>query len=82
MADKPYIPINCSFYDQLEAWATLKEEVQIEFRDDSGKTENISGLIIDFLVREKVEYLQLKDGKEIRLDHIMRVNGVSLPKSC
>ena len=82
MADKPYIPINCSFYDQLEAWATLKEEVQIEFKDDSGKTESISGLIIDFLVREKVEYLQLKDGKEIRLDHIMKVNGVPLPNSC
>ena len=37
-----YIPINCSFYDELEALATLRKVALIRYEEE-GKTVEVSG---------------------------------------
>ena len=76
---KPYIPIDCSYYDRLEAWATLRENVTIKLNE---KPELLTGVIKDLYVRDKVEYLLLNSGKEIRLDQIASVNDIPLTDAC
>ena len=69
-----YIPISCSFYDVLEAFATKQTEVEIEFLK-GGISRKIVDKIQDFFVKDKVEYMKLKNGEEIRLDQLIQVNG-------
>ena len=82
MEKEKYIPISCTFYDRLEEWATLRKECEIEYRQDSEKIKSIQGRIVDFFIKEGIEYLKLKSGEEIRLDYLISVNGETLPKSC
>lgn len=75
-----YIPISCSYYDRLEAWAVRQESVKIQFRDlTEKKILEAEGIIVDLLSRDQVEYLVLESGDTIRLDHLITVNGVPLP---
>ena len=84
MQDKPaYTPINCSYYDELEALATLKKPTQIVYRPSGDSDqETIQGVIKTFIIKEKIEYLQLTDGQEIRLDWLIEVDGKPLPNAC
>lgn len=82
MEKEKYTPISCSFYDRLEEWATLRKVCLIEYKQDSGETQTIEGRIIDFFIKEGIEYLKLKSGEEIRLDYLLTVNGLALPQSC
>ncbi len=81
-----YIPISCSFYDRLEAWAVRREKVSICFRDIENNAEQIvEGVIVDLFSKEQVEYLQIETGEKIRLDYLISVNNIPLPpadKSC
>jgi thiopurine S-methyltransferase len=61
-----YIPIDCSLYDHYEAAATLRQQVELRLVDGSSRT----GRIVDLQVKDKVEWMRLEDGQEIRLDHI------------
>ena len=70
-----YIPINCNFYDELEALATMKKTCQIIFRHENGGISTIRGVIFDLYTRNKIEYLTLDSGLEIRLDKLMEVDG-------
>jgi len=79
----PYIPINCSYYDELEAFATLRKEVTIIYRTAGDQeTAEAKGIIETFRIRDKVEYLLLRDGQEIRLDWLVTVDGKPLPLAC
>ena len=78
---KPYVPISCSFYDELEALATLQRNCEIVFTDDDGNGKTLTGIIKTFFIRDKVEFLQLETGEEIRLDKLASVNGKILPPS-
>lgn len=76
MSDSPYVPINCSYYDELEALATLKQAVEIVFRGpDGNSTQTTHGVILTFYIEAGVEYLRMKDGLAIRLDHLVQVDG-------
>jgi Rho-binding antiterminator len=78
----PYIPIDCHYYDELEALATLREEAVILYVADSGETLTVTSLIKDFFIVDKVEYMLLANGVEIRLDTIVSVNGKERPGAC
>ena len=79
-ADK-YVPINCSFYDELEALATTRTKSRIKYEDQEGNTSTLSDVLIkDFSVKDKVEYMHLDDGHQIRLDSIIAVNGKPMPQ--
>jgi Rho-binding antiterminator len=82
MSSRSYIPINCSFYDELEALATLRKLATIHYADEKGKTLEVSGKIKDFFIREQVEYLILDSGFELRLDYITSVNGKIMGNYC
>lgn len=77
-----YIPIDCHFYDELEALATLREEALILYVADSGENLTVTSLIKDFFIVDKVEYMLLANGMEIRLDAIVSVNGMERPVGC
>ncbi|MEQ9426363.1 MAG: Rho-binding antiterminator [Cyclobacteriaceae bacterium] len=77
MTKEPYTPIDCNFYDRLEAWATKKAIVKI----DTTTNGVLTGIIQDLYIDKKVEYLKLSTGDALRLDGIKSVNGIPLDGS-
>ncbi len=77
----PYVPINCSFYDYLEEVATLGRLSAIEYMEDN-RSEKLESKIQTLVSRDKIEYMVLENGQSIRLDYLLSINGISLPKSC
>ena len=71
-----YQPISCNLYDYLEQAATRRHTVRLEL-DEGGEMRLVEGIILDLFVKDKVEYLRLDIGKEIRLDHINTFNGIA-----
>ncbi len=79
---KEYKPISCDYYDRLEIIAMRKTVADVKYRDDSGSTKSVSSRIDNLETRNKVEYLILEGGKELRLDDLISVNGKVLDGSC
>ena len=77
-----YTPISCSFYDELEALATLRKTCLIQYKDAQGELQQQKAIIKDFFIRDKVEYLLLNNGDTIRLDYLVEVDGKVLNKYC
>ena len=78
-----YRPISCNFYDELEARATLRQPCVIVYRPENGPTEaSVTGIIDTLYIRDKVEYLRLTDGFELRLDWLVSVDGRLLAGYC
>jgi len=78
-----YIPIDCNYYDRLEAHATLRQRVKIDYYTESGEaTVLLEALIVDLQTRKKLEFMILDGGQEIRLDRLIAVNDVPVPGSC
>jgi Rho-binding antiterminator len=71
----PYQSVSCSFYDELEALATLRRICTIRYRTETGESVSIESKIIDLYTVNKSEFLKLKDGTEIRLDRLISVDG-------
>ncbi|MDN5203014.1 hypothetical protein QQ008_16610 [Fulvivirgaceae bacterium BMA10] len=76
-----YQPIDCNYYDRLEAWSTRNEMVKILFWED-GKQKEIEAIIQNIYTKNKEEFLVLNNGLEIRLDHLIAVNGIPVPNAC
>lgn len=83
MEHTPYQPIDCNLYDYLEEAATLKKKC-VFLVSINGNLRIINGQIVDLFVRDKVEYLKLKNENEIRLDTIKQFNDIdfSTGKAC
>ena len=79
--ETPYQPINCDYYDRLEAWATQRTRVTIEYLSGAAPA-TIEGVIVDLFVKEKVEWLRLENGATLRLDQLIAVNHIPLPNHC
>ena len=78
-SEKAYKPIDCDYYDRLEAWATLKTVCLIVFKDDTGKQQELSARIVDVYTQDKIEYLKTDTGLILRLDALVSVNDILLP---
>jgi Rho-binding antiterminator len=76
--EKTYQPIDCDYYDRLEAWATQQTDCQIKYKDGSEEKE-VHGRIEDVYTHEHIEYLRMNNGQVIRLDTLVTVNDVPLP---
>ena len=74
-----YKPIDCNFYDHLEAAATLRRRVALQYFNDLRQLCLESGVIDTLFIRDKVEYMRLKSGEEIRLDHLIRIDEHQAP---
>ncbi|WP_303309514.1 hypothetical protein [Hymenobacter sp. BT730] len=78
-----YQPINCSFYDELEALATTRQRCTLVYRTEPDTPPSTySGVITDLFLRDKVEYLRLEDGFEVRLDNLVAVDDKELRDYC
>lgn len=79
---QPYKPISCDFYDELEAYATQKKIVAVEFETPEGHMRHCEVRIVNLETRNKEEFVLLDNGLEIRLDYIHSVNGHLMPDHC
>ncbi|MFV0564102.1 hypothetical protein [Malaciobacter mytili] len=70
-----YIPINCHFYDELEALAIKKIKAKILYLEKNKELE-VEDFIIDFKNLNKEEFLVLSSGQYIRLDKIIKINDL------
>lgn len=77
--EAPYTPISCSFYDHLEAYATRRWPVTILYQQPGQpRVQEVIGIITDFFMKEKAEYMRLDNGQEIRLDWLKQVENHKL----
>ena len=74
-----YQPIDCGFYDELEAAAKQKKRVALQYFNDLRQLCMESEVIDTFFIRDKIEFMRLKSGEEIRLDHIIRLDNKPAP---
>ncbi len=74
---KSYQPINCNFYDILEATAVKRRTVPIIIIEDNIQ-KKIESKIIDLYAKDSIEYMVMENDKTIRLDQIVSVDGVIL----
>ena len=72
-----YHPISCDFHDVLEATATRRRRVRIEFRSDQGLQAR-EARIVDLGHGADGEYMTLDTGESVRLDRIVSVDGIFL----
>jgi Rho-binding antiterminator len=77
-----YQPIDCNFYDILEANAVLRKQVEIIFLDEHKALQTVQAVIKDLYIKEKAEYMKLANEQEIRLDRLISVDGKELNGSC
>jgi Rho-binding antiterminator len=77
----PYRSINCSSYDQLEAYATQRTHCLIVYREHNVE-RHTEGIIVDLVAQNGAEYLKLDTAAVIRLDHLISVNGVAIHYAC
>ena len=76
-----YQNISCSYYDQLEAYATKRTHCSVVYRADE-KEQSTDGIIVDVFAKEGAEYLKLNNGIVIRLDQLISINGVPVSNVC
>ncbi|GAB4411679.1 MAG: hypothetical protein OHK0039_17040 [Bacteroidia bacterium] len=70
-----YTPIDCSFYDELEALATRRRTCAIAYEDDQGSEQTIEARIQDLRAEQGIEYLLTDSGLKLRLDRLRSVDG-------
>lgn len=80
--NKEYKPIACGLYDELELRAIRKQRLKLIFQNDKKGNEVIECIISDLFSKDKIEFLKTSDGKIIRLDDILELDGIIFNKSC
>lgn len=77
--DTNYKPIDCRYYDHLEAAASKREHVNLQYLSDIREFLTASGIINNIETKNGEEYLTLSTGEEIRLDRVVRLNDITFP---
>jgi Rho-binding antiterminator len=80
--EKPYVPIDCGFYDELELLAMRQTPCSLLVRLPNDEIVRWVGVIKTFETRQGAEYMILRDGRELRLDQLVEVNGKRPPGFC
>ncbi len=81
---RPYVPINCEFHDVLETVAVQRRAVPMVIEED-GAEHALLARIVDITAHDGVETMRLEDGRIVRLDAIVSVDGVhrdAFPPTC
>jgi len=77
-----YKPIDCGLYDELELLSLRKINVLIKYYGENSQIVKSESVIADLFSENKIEFLRLSDGKIIRLDKLIEVNGKQFGDSC
>jgi len=72
----PYKKVSCSFYDEIETYASLRKEVTITYKKQGIEITSNSSIKGLKTSKEKEEFLVLPNNTTIRLDHILSINEV------
>jgi len=80
--EKEYTPIACGLYDELELRALRKKTIKLTFQNDKNDNETIECTIADLFSKDKIEFLKTNDGRIIRLDDVLEIDGIIFNKSC
>ncbi len=76
-----YTPIDCNYYDELEALCTLRKQVKIVYLKNEAP-QVVFDVINDLYTKEHVEYMVLAGGLTLRLDCLIEVDGKLVPGIC
>ena len=68
-----YKPVNCSFVDWVEHYATLRTEVNVVYTDAAAARVSTTSRIKTWVLESGIEYLVLADDYRIRLDHVISI---------
>ena len=71
-----YKCIDCNHYDVLEAYATMRRELKIEYLNDKDESVMEQTRIKDFRTKNKEEFAILATGTVIRLDRIQTITPI------
>ncbi len=75
-----YTPVDCLFYDILEAVVIKKQETDISYFSEDGNEHQLHGIIRDIVtLKNKGEYIVLNNDEKIRLDRIITLDGKTGP---
>lgn len=77
--EKTYKPIDCGFYDHLEAAATIKKYVKLQYFTEIREFITVMAVVKNLYTKDGEEFLVLSTGDEIRLDRIVRIDEVTSP---
>lgn len=80
LTEDKYQPIDCNFHDILLDRATRKIKVNLKYLLDNQPIEK-QVIFKDVNTKSKEEFLVLEDGETIRLDKIISVDQIILPKT-
>jgi Rho-binding antiterminator len=76
---KEYKAISCTYYDYIEHYATLKQMVNIQYKDEANQLQSIQSIILDTKNNGKAEYIIVKDMEQpIRLDNLVSIEDKKL----
>lgn len=76
MTDRPYRPIDCGLHDLLLDRATRRLSVEIVHHGPDGVERVVIDRIVDVYTEAGAEYLRSAAGVVIRLDDLLRVDGI------
>ena len=79
---KKYTPIDCSFYDRIEAAIVLRKTVRLEYWEQAEVKAIVETKLKDTLTKNSEEFIILPSGNQIRMDRIISLDGEPLTKSC
>jgi transcriptional antiterminator Rof (Rho-off) len=77
VTDAPYTPIDCSFYDRIEAAAVRGRPVAIRLVDGREATARV----LDVGSRDGAEWVEIEGVGSVRADVIESLGGVVRPGS-
>jgi Rho-binding antiterminator len=76
---KEYKAISCTYYDYIEHYATLRQVVNIQYKDEADQLQSIQNIILDTKNDGKAEYIIVKDMEQpIRLDKLVSIEDKKL----
>ena len=80
--DNNYTPVSCSLYDGLETFIVGRKKIELVFLNAENSEVETECVITDLFSKDKAEFIRLDNGSEVRLDKILKIDGVQYSKKC
>ena len=81
MTERTYVPIACGLVDELQLRALRRSPVRIRWTT-AGEVQEADAVIADVRTRDGAEFAVLADGRDIRLDDLLEVDGIGFGAEC
>ncbi len=71
----PYVPVDCGFYDRVEAAITRRQPVALVLDGD----RDVTARLLDVRAQEGADWAEVEGIGLVRLDAILELDGVRRP---